>query len=49
LLENGTGYTIAKFGTNEHDVYRQFFRNGVFKSEEKIGGVTYGEFKPDEE
>ncbi len=46
LLENGTGYTIEKFGTKEYDVYKHFFQNGEFKSEEKIEGVSFGRFEP---
>ncbi len=45
-LENGTGFTIEKFGANFNDVYKHHFVNGVFEKEEKIQGVVYGKFIP---
>ena len=48
ILKDGSGYTIAEFGTNGWDVYHQFFENGVFIREVKVAGVTYGKFIADE-
>ncbi len=46
LLNDGTGYTIEKFGTHEHDTYKHTYQNGEFKSEEKLQSVSYGKFRP---
>ena len=45
LLKDGTGIAIRKFGTNDNDVFEQYFENYHFKGEKKIRGVTYGKFE----
>ena len=47
LLKEGTGKTIRKFGSNQNDVYEQYFDKGIFTGEKKISGVSYGDFIPD--
>lgn len=45
LLKDGTGKTIRKYGTNDYDIYEQYFENYEFKGEQKIQGVTFGKFE----
>ena len=49
-LENGTGFTIEKFGANFNDVYKHHFVNGVFLEPVSLAildqGVVYGKFIP---
>lgn len=49
LLRKGTGKTIRKYGAFDEDIYEQYFDNGKFVGEKKIGGIGYGKFKPDTE
>ncbi len=48
LLKDGTGKTIRKLGTNDYDVYEQYFENFDFKGEKKIQGVQFGKFEQNE-
>jgi antitoxin component YwqK of YwqJK toxin-antitoxin module len=45
LLKDGNGKTIRKYGTNDYDIYEQYFENYEFKGEKKIQGVTFGKFE----
>lgn len=45
-LENGTGYTIESYGANDHDVFYHHYENGIFVSEERVEGVSFGSFTP---
>ncbi len=47
-LKDGTGYTYEKFGANDNDVYKHHYENGVFKSEERISKVSFGNFIPND-
>lgn len=49
LLKDGTGMTLRKYGTNDHDVYEQYFENYEFKGEKKIQGATFGKFEQNED
>ena len=45
LLKDGNGKTIRKYGTNDYDIYEQYFENYEFKGEKKIEGVRFGKFQ----
>ncbi len=48
-LKNGMGYKIVTFGTGGGDVYKQYFKNGIFLKEQKLRSSIYLGFTPDEE
>jgi antitoxin component YwqK of YwqJK toxin-antitoxin module len=46
ILIDGTGYTVEEYGSSDADVYKHYYKDGVFEKEEKISGVTFGKFNP---
>ena len=47
LLKDGTGKVIRYYGTDDHTIYVEYFKEYVFIDEKKIKGVSFGKFEPE--